>query len=135
MIYKFEKPLKIPNMDGFETIKELNIDMDKLTIKDIADIETGYYKNATDINIPDLSKKMSVRWFTKMIELFLKKQYPNLGITENDVNKISWIDAHRILMYLESQYIALLGDIVQSQYEQLMLAKEYENDTVSEKAD
>lgn len=134
MIYKFEKPLKIPNMDGFETIRELNIDMDKLTIKDIADIETGYYKNATDINIPDLSKKMSVRWFTKMIELFLKKQYPNLGITENDVNKISWIDAHRILMYLESQYIALLGDIVQSQYEQLILAKEYENDTVSEKA-
>lgn len=134
MIYKFEKPLKIPNMDGFETIKELNIDMDTLTIKDIADIETGYYKSATDINIPDLSKKMSVRWFTKTIELFLKKQYPNLGITENDVNKISWIDAHRILMYLESQYIALLGDIVQSQYEQLILAKEYENDTVSEKA-
>lgn len=128
MIYKLENPLKVSGEKGVLEINEINLDVSKLTLKDLTEIEFLYYKDNKNDNIPTLSKKMSVLWYSKVLEQLLIKQYPSLAISSSEIRQLSGNDAQRIIFSLESQYLTIQAELFQEELEQILLAKELEKD-------
>lgn len=140
MKYKFHNPLKMVTNDTPVFIEEMDIDLESLTLKDMQEVEFEYFNDSKSNNIPSMTKHISIRWFSKLILVLLKKQYPHIFFVDNDVNKISWHDARELVLTLEGEYLYALQDRQVRILEQLELAQKYKkeeekDDTVSEKAD
>ncbi len=113
MIYSFTHPLKIVSDGGIVEIKELDIDLNSLTLSDQCEIEKEYYKylEESKANIPPLTRKISFKWISLQIYALLIKQYPRVNISRSDILKMSWEDSTKLSILFETGYLTTLADI------------------------
>lgn len=112
-VLKLKKPLKIANSQDFTEIKEIELDLNKLTLLEQCNIDIEYNKHMIkeNINVPPSVKKMTVKWHILTLHQLLQKQYPNLIITLEDIEKISWEDATSIMILFDYGFLMSVAEI------------------------
>ncbi len=103
--YKFKEPLKIHTREDAVEIKEINLDLDELTILDLTKIEKKYNKIIDGSTVPIIQREYTSCYHTAVLEILLKKQFPSLLITTKDVEHIKGEDARNILFAIKSLYL------------------------------
>ena len=103
--YKFKEPLKLHTSTAIFEIKELDIDLDDLTILDLTNAEKRYNKIIDGSTVPIIQREYTNCYHTAILEIIIKKQFPNLLITSKDIENIKGEDARNLLFSIKSLYL------------------------------
>lgn len=132
IVYKLSKPFKIARYGFKETITEIDLNENNLSVSEVMKAEAEFTilekrlsedlgGREGDFTYPPMAKRTSAAMTLAIIKTVLEKKHPRITITYKDIKEnLSGSDFMKIIMLRECQYFVKLNELQEMLMEQGM---------------